>query len=40
MADFPIDGYTKLPILHGKAVCTVDGTGEINLNIEPVFKED
>jgi beta-galactosidase len=30
--DFSLGGYIKLPILHGKAVWTVDGTGAICLD--------
>lgn len=37
--DFSLGGYIKLPILHGKALWTVDGTGEINLETKISVRE-
>jgi beta-galactosidase len=38
--DFSLGGYIKLPILQGKAVWTVDGTGEISLKVNAKVRED
>jgi len=38
--DFSLAGYIKLPILKGKAVWTVYGTGEIHLNLSAKVREE
>ena len=38
--DFSLGGYIKLPILQGKAVWTVDGTGEISLKVNAKVREN
>jgi beta-galactosidase len=37
--DFSLGGYIKLPVLHGKAVWTVDGSGEITLKVKANVRE-
>jgi beta-galactosidase len=37
--DFSLGGYIKLPILHGKALWRVDGTGEISLQVKVNVRE-
>nr|WP_284703640.1 glycoside hydrolase family 2 TIM barrel-domain containing protein [Clostridium swellfunianum] len=37
--DFSLGGYTKLPILHGKTVWTILGTGEIMLDVRVNVRE-
>jgi beta-galactosidase len=38
--DFSLGGYIKFPILHGKAIWKVDGTGEISLNTKIKVREN
>lgn len=38
--DFSLGGYSKYPILHGQAVWTVNGAGEISLKVKVKVKED
>lgn len=38
--DFSLGAYIKLPILHGKAIWKVDGTGEISLNTQIKVREN
>ena len=37
--NFSLGGYIKLPILHGRAIWTIDGTGEITLNTKVTVRE-
>jgi len=37
---FSLGGYSKLPVLNGKAVWTVTGTGEISLIVKVKVRED
>lgn len=38
--EFSLGGYITLPILHGKAVWTVDGSGEISLDTKVKVREN
>jgi beta-galactosidase len=38
--DFSLGGYIKAPILHGKALWTVDGAGEISLDVNVEVNKD
>lgn len=38
--NFSFGGYIKLPILHGKALWRVDGTGEISLDVHVNVREN
>lgn len=38
--DFSLGGYIKAPILHGKALWTVDGAGEIALDVDVQINKD
>lgn len=37
---FSLGGYSRLPILHGNAIWTVDGTGEISLDVKVKVREE
>jgi beta-galactosidase len=37
---FSLGGYIKLPVLHGKAVWTVDGSGEITLKVNANVRDE
>jgi beta-galactosidase len=38
--DYSLGGYSKLPILHGKAVWIIDGTGQIQLKTNVEVREE
>lgn len=40
VVDFSLGGYIKLPILHGKAVWSINGTGEISLSTKVKVREN
>lgn len=40
VTDFSLGGYSKFTILHGKAMWTVDGTGEISLKVKVKGREN